>query len=58
MQRTTGRRGYFGKRESLFDRRHIEKADPRVLRITRWWRQESQSPAPVGIGMSIAPARS
>jgi len=33
-QATTGMRGYFGNAGSLFDRRHIENTDPRVLRTS------------------------
>jgi len=27
------------------ERSHSENVEPRVLRTTRWWRQESHSPA-------------
>jgi hypothetical protein len=40
----TGRRGYFGKLGSLFERSHIENVLPRVLWISFWCRQLSQSP--------------
>ena len=33
-QRSTGMRGYFGKRSSLFERRHIENTLPRPVRIS------------------------
>ena len=44
-QRSTGRRGYFGKRSSNLTRSHMEKRLPRVLPTIRWWRQVSQRPA-------------
>ncbi len=37
------------------ERPHIENAEPRVLRMRRWWRQVSQRPAGGGIGRIIAP---
>lgn len=40
----TGKRGYFGKAGSVLERSQSENRDPRVLAITRWWRQRSQSP--------------
>ena len=33
-QRSTGMRGYFGKRSSVFERRHIENTLPRPVRIS------------------------
>jgi hypothetical protein len=45
---TTGSRGYFGYRSSVFERSHIENVLPRVLWISFWWRQESHSPALMG----------
>ncbi len=36
------------------ERRQSENAEPRVFPITCWWEQRSQSPAPAGIGASLA----
>ena len=52
--RSTGIRGYLGKRSSVFDRSHIENELPRVLAITFWWTQLSQSPAGGAPGLGLS----
>jgi hypothetical protein len=42
---TTGIRGYLGNRGSVFESRHIENAEPRVVPTTRWCTHRLHSPA-------------